>query len=281
MPESRLRLFGQRIVAVNWNELIGSYSQDPSKLVEKGVPGWLLRVVVGFLTNRTMTVKYKGTYSSVKSLPGGGPQGTLLGFILFIVLINDAGFEGQMNNAGDLLCSSRKNLKDVNELHLKFIDDLTIAEAINMAELPVIPQTERTQPDVFHARTGHILPPDQSRVQKQLNCIEKYSVDNQMKLNPKKTKAILFNQCIQADFVPSLRLDECELDIVEVMKLLGVIIQSDLKWSKNTEYMTKKAYKRLWMIRRLKNLGAKIAELIDLYIKKIRCVLEYAVPVWP
>ena len=39
-----------------------------------------------------MKVKFKGTYSSLFSLPGGGPQGTLLGRLLFLILISDLGF---------------------------------------------------------------------------------------------------------------------------------------------------------------------------------------------
>ena len=37
----------------------------------------------------------------LNSLPGGGPEGTLLGLLLFIILINDLGFEGQVNNTGE------------------------------------------------------------------------------------------------------------------------------------------------------------------------------------
>ena len=50
-----------------------------------GVPGWLLNIVMGFLIDRVMVVKYKGTTSDRKPLPGGGPQGTLLGLFLFLV----------------------------------------------------------------------------------------------------------------------------------------------------------------------------------------------------
>ena len=48
--------------------------------------------------------------SRIKSLPGCGPQGTLVGLLLFLVLINDVGFEGQLNNAGDL-ATSKRNMK--------------------------------------------------------------------------------------------------------------------------------------------------------------------------
>ena len=63
------------------------------KLSDMGVPGWLLNLVMGFLADRVMLVRYKGETTNCKTLPGGGPQGTLLGLLLFLVLINDCGFE--------------------------------------------------------------------------------------------------------------------------------------------------------------------------------------------
>ena len=63
-----------------------------TKLSDMNAPGWLLRIVISFLTNRKMVVRYKGAMSGLKELPGGGPQGTLLGLLLFLVLINDVGF---------------------------------------------------------------------------------------------------------------------------------------------------------------------------------------------
>ena len=121
-----------------------------TKLSDMGVPPWLLRIVIAFLSDRKMLVKYKGKQSGIKSLPGGGPQGTLLG-LLFLVLINDVGFEGQLNNAGNL-ATSKRNMKTANEIHLKYVDDLTLAEAINLPEkLIAVPESERPLPDMYHA----------------------------------------------------------------------------------------------------------------------------------
>ena len=125
-----------------------------TKLSDMGVPSWLLLIVMAFLTDRKMLVRYKGKQSGIKSLPGGGPQGTLLGLLLFIVLINDVGFEGQMNNAGDLI-TSRKNMKTANQIHLKYVDDLSLAEAINLTD-KLVSAPGRQQPDTFHARTGQM-----------------------------------------------------------------------------------------------------------------------------
>jgi hypothetical protein len=75
-------------------------------------------------------VRYKGKQSSSKCLPGGGPQETLNGLLLFLVLINDLGYDNQKNNSGELI-TRMNNLK---VLHLKFVDNMTLAETINLKE---------------------------------------------------------------------------------------------------------------------------------------------------
>ena len=44
--------------------------------------------------------------------------------------------------------------------------------------------------------------------------------------------------------------------------------------------MVKRALNKLWIIRRLKNLGANEEELVDMYIKQCRSIVEFCVPVW-
>ena len=73
-----------------------------TKLSDLGVPSWLLKIVISFLQNRSMIIRYNGTSSCPVSLPGGGPQGTLLGLLLFLLLIDDVGFEDQSNDVGDI-----------------------------------------------------------------------------------------------------------------------------------------------------------------------------------
>ena len=177
-----------------------------SKLSNMGVPGLLLRKVMTFLHERSMVVRYKGKQSTSKSLPGGGPQGTLHGLLLFLVLINDAGFEGLKNNTGELI-TSKNNIKAANVIHLKYVDDLTMAESINMKEkLVSLPESVRPLPDNFHAKTGHILPLQDSQVYKQLMKTQKYSEENSMVINKKKTKLMLFNPCTSLDFIPDFNL---------------------------------------------------------------------------
>ena len=63
-----------------------------------------------------------------------------------------------------------------------------------------------------------------------------------MQIFKKKTKVMVFNPRKAWDFQPALSLDNQELDMVEEMRLLGVVIQTDLKWTSNTEQMVVKGY---------------------------------------
>ena len=101
-----------------------------------------------------------------------------------------------------------------------------------------------------------------------------------MLINEKKTKLMLFNPCTSIDFAPEFKQNGNKLDVVEEMRLLGVIVRSDMSWKSNTEHMVLKAYKKLWVLRRLKEMGANGDELIDLYVKQVRSILELAVPAW-
>ena len=44
--------------------------------------------------------------------------------------------------------------------------------------------------------------------------------------------------------------------------------------------MVKRANKKLWCLRRLRRLGATTIDLVDVYTKQIRSLLEFAVAVW-
>ena len=250
-----------------------------TKLSDMGVPPWLLKIVISFLTKRKMVVRYKGETSSIRDLPGGGPQGALLGLLLFLVLMNDVGFSDQKNENGDLI-TCKQRIKKFNELHLKYVDDLVLLETVSLkSQLNKVPK-DAQQPYTYHGRTGHELLPENSKVFQTLQETEHYAEKNKMKINFKKTKLMIFNPARSVDFCPSFSLNDNELETVEETKLLGLIVRSDLSWTSNTQYMVKRANKKLWCLRRLKNLGAEVEDLLDVYFKQIRCLLEYGVAVW-
>ena len=249
-----------------------------TKLSDLGVPGWLLLLVIAFLKDRKMKVNFHGKSSSEKCLPGGGPQGTIIALILFLVLINDLGFSGQLNNAGEVITKITKTYVE-GKIHLKYVDDFSLAETINLKKQLIV-DPSRQKPESFHNRTGHALPSINSHIYYQLLQTKQYAEDNLMKLNYDKVNLMLFNTCKTLDFNPEFTIDGHQLQLLEETRILGLIVRSDLKWVSNTQHMIRKANKKLWMVKRLKNLGANRNDLVDIFVKQIRSILEFGAPVW-
>ena len=66
--------------------------------IKNGVRPQLIPILINYFQDRRMIVKWHGELSCERSLPGGGPQGTLLGLHLFLILINYCGFENMETN---------------------------------------------------------------------------------------------------------------------------------------------------------------------------------------
>ena len=90
--------------------------QDPTiavkKFLELGVRPSLIPLLISYLSDRSMKVKFNGEESDLVDLVGGGPQGTLLGQLEYLVYSND--------NADMVSPNDR----------YKYIDDLTILQLI-------------------------------------------------------------------------------------------------------------------------------------------------------
>ena len=169
----------------------------------------------------------------------------------------------------------------ISHFHMKYVDDMSLMTSIDLKQsLENNPNLVR--PTNFHDRTGHILPRNKCVISDQLNQLSKYVKDHQMRINEEKTKVMLFNPSKKWDFTPSVSLGikSPNLEVVDEIKLLGIIITSDMKWNRNTSQLCEKWYRRLWMLRNLKRLGATVPELLDVYIKQCRSILELAAPVW-
>ena len=162
------------------------------------------------------------------------------------------GFSDQENNAGDTVTTiKRTNIE--REIHLKYVDDFSLAESINLKR-QLVPDHSSLKPEPYHQRTGHKLPVENSKIYHQLLETKKYADTNLMKLNLKKTKLMLFNLCKVIDFRPTFAIDDHQIEFVEEFRLLGLVIRSDLKWKSNTSSMVRKANQRLWLIKCLKKL---------------------------
>ena len=70
------------------------------------------------------------------------------------------------------------------------------------------------------------------------------------------------------------------LEIVDHTKLLRVILTKDLRWSRNTDYMIKRANARMDILRRLSGLIAPVKDMIQTYISYVRSILEQSCVIW-
>ena len=85
---------------------------------------------------------------------------------------------------------------------------------------------------------------------------QKETTENNFVTNKKKTIVMVFNQTRIYAFSPEFHLGDTEkLLVKKEHKILGLKIQSDLKWNAQIEQMTKKASKKIWLLRRMKQLG--------------------------
>ena len=63
-------------------------------------------------------------------------------------------------------------------------------------------------------------------------------------------------------------------------KLLGTIIQNNLRWDSNTAYIVKRANSRMLLLRKLSEFGAPKDDLKTIYVSYIRSILEQSAVVW-
>ena len=244
-------------------------------LYDMHTPAWLLKIIFSYLSERSMALTYKGAQSSMKQLPGGGPQGALLGGIIFMLKYNGALLRPPIPRGitGPITESKAKTVK--------YVDDGTVAVSINLKRCLDIISSDQPRPLTYRERTQHILPYHNNLLQLYLSDAENFSHENKMKINKNKTQVMLFNKSRKWDFPPNVEFsDGKQLEVVSEIKLVGVILSDDLSWHKNTLFICEKARLRLWILRRMVSLDLDHNQLYDKYCKEVRSILEFGVPVW-
>ena len=101
-----------------------------------------------------------------------------------------------------------------------------------------------------------------------------------MKLNYKKTKAMIFNFSKQNQFTSRIKLENENLEIVKEAKILGTTITDDLKWDTNTKNIVKKANARMQLLSKIAKFKPSMEDLKVIYILFIRSLLEQSCVVW-
>lgn len=257
-------------------------------LYDMHVPAWLLLILTSYLTERSMILTYKGEVASPRSLPGSSPQGAFLGIFFFVVKYNAASLRPTIPRIMlSTVCRARHNTckrlrctKHAKDMHALYIDDLSEAEAIELKKQLIDDPVQRPFPLNYHERTQQVLPPG-GILQKNLDRIENFTTINQMKINPEKSKVMIFNKSRKYDFPPELSFQDGKiLECLEDTKLLGVHLSANLRWNSNTSVICGKAMSKMWLLRRLKKFHLDHEVILDYYLKEIRPLVEHGVPIW-
>ena len=192
--------------------------QDPTLAIEKfiklGVRPSLVPILASYLTDRQMQVRYNDTYSGTYSLPGGGPQGSLVGLIEYFVQSND-------------------NADSVDpEMRFKYVDDLSVLELVMLTGL-LSEYNFKLHVASDIGIDEQYVSAENLKTQETLNKIADWTSINKMKLNEDKTHYMVFSRS-ETEFATRLCLNGQTLDRVEAVKLVGVWVDTWLDWARNT-----------------------------------------------
>ena len=263
-------------------------------LIALKIPQWLLRLILSYLQNRKMILRFRNCSSSPKDLPGGCPQGTLIGVILYILYINPIGFPGEITlQISDILKNYKSPLDIFPDLlpnnkslpatlnAAKYMDDATIQEAVDLSTT-LASKLDRSGPLPWWESSGKLLPNANTQLKSEIESIKTISDEREMVLNPDKTKIMVVNFTHNHQFQSLLTIpgSSTSIELTFETKLLGYWLTVNMKPDVHVSYILKIAYGRLWAISRLKTANVPNNDILHFFNVKIRSVLEYAAPVF-
>ena len=198
----------------------------------------------------------------------------------FLVLSDSSGPKPNIEPIGSIITQPLKSRRRIDKAKKKWIDDFTVLAAIDLKKT-LVPNINPIRPVPFRGRTEHSLPVQENLLQSEVDKIVILCRDRNMQLSNIKTKTMIFNPLRIYDISPEISICPGTVtEVVEEQKILGTIIRSDMKTLSNTEYICKRAYTRMWILRRLKALGCPIPELLDVLRQQILSICEGNVAYW-
>jgi hypothetical protein len=210
------------------------------KLLHMGVRRELLPWLSDFLSNRQQCVRVDGVTSDWRSVTCGVPQGTKVGPVVFLAMVN-----GVTGDTPD---------------RFKFVDDITVglkSKPTTVTVSPSNPMQDITDGICKDADDDNMM----------INAVKcaNLPISASTRHDPALAPVTANGQAIPQ---------------VTSLKLLGVTIQNNLKWDTHVDNMISKANGRKYFILVLKRLGVELRDLTKCYCTFIRPLVEYAVPVW-
>ena len=239
-----------------------SHSHILDSAARLGVSHPIIRLLASYLTNRRTVVHWNDEVSSARPARGGVGQGTLLSIVLFLIAAD-----------GQLLELNQK----VNQLESgayktivkAYCDDLFILITFQRDFFPV-------------NNEGKPVFQDDGRLHKYVKIIERFTEKSGMRLNRKKTNAVVFDRATEKNRVlfrnDSLQFSNGEnINQVKTIKLVGFQITHDLKLDEYVDARRKSGMSGLWQLKKLASKGLKKEVLVPFYKSYIRSRLEFCV----
>jgi hypothetical protein len=249
----------------------GNHNLVIDDLHAMGVPGWLLAIICSYLTGRSLVLTHQGAASSERSLPGGFGAGTWLGGFLFVIKINGALLRPPVP----------RPLTGNHAMHVKYVDDTTQLASINLKSSLMPDPVDRPRPLNYHERHQTVIRPEENILQQEVDRFQEWTARNKMVINQGKCFSMLFSRSNKHDFPPEIAMGGASfIEEKKTLRMLGVMVQSDLRWGTQCAEMVKRASKTTWVLRRMRELGVDTATLVQYWKAEGRVHLEFQAPVW-
>jgi len=110
-------------------------------------------------------------------------------------------------------------------------------------------------------------------LQKDLDILGAWAVENVMKINPSKSKAVCFTRSRVKDPL-DYSLANTLIPEASSCKYLGIILRSDLSWADQVNFTVEKAWKTLHVTMRILIKGNSNTKCLA-YMSPVRPILEY------
>ena len=176
------------------------------KLSKRGVPGYILRLLVYWYQNQSMCVKWGTSISDKFSVTNGVRQGSILSSHFFNVYVDDLSKQLNSLNIGCTMGNIIIN-------HLLYADDIVL------------------------------LSPSSIGLKILLGVCEKFGENNDILFNASKSAVMLFKSKFMSNFkIPSFKLNNNFIESVDNFKYLGHFITENLSDKVDIERQRRKLY---------------------------------------
>ena len=191
-----------------------------------------VRFIESFLTDRRQRVlSSNGRPSNFVSVTSGVPQGSILGPILFAIVLNSFRVK---NNASRVIA---------------YADDISV----------LCPEHNGLHSNVYQ----------------EVDNLVTWSTSRGLVINTTKTVCLPLSRR-HVSTVPTIMIDGHQIQIVQSTKILGIILDANMKWNSHVNHLMSKCSKSMYIVRNLCKHGCSDDIVVSAFKAFVLCHLTYA-----